>query len=173
MTPQKIMIFGCPGAGKSTFATELHHATGLPLHFIDVMYYNGDWSEKNYDEYLSHLKNVTKQPRWIIDGNALSSLDIRYQEADLVIYFKFPLYQCIWGVVKRYLNFFLFPSTTAYGRPDNYREIICWKLIEYMWNFEKRTDPKIAQFKKNYPYVTFVEVRNSNDIARLKQNLIA
>ena len=33
---KKVMVIGCPGAGKSTFARKLQELTGLPLYYLDM-----------------------------------------------------------------------------------------------------------------------------------------
>lgn len=32
---KKIIVIGCPGAGKSTFARKLRDITGLPLYYLE------------------------------------------------------------------------------------------------------------------------------------------
>ena len=39
---KKIIVIGCPGSGKSTFARVLHNKTGIPLYHLDLMYWNAD-----------------------------------------------------------------------------------------------------------------------------------
>ena len=39
---KKVIVIGCPGSGKSTFARALAEITGLPLHYLDMMYWNAD-----------------------------------------------------------------------------------------------------------------------------------
>ena len=34
---KKVIVIGCPGSGKSTFARALAEKTGLPLHYLDMM----------------------------------------------------------------------------------------------------------------------------------------
>ena len=35
---RKVIIIGCPGAGKSTFARKLRDVTGLPLYYLDMLW---------------------------------------------------------------------------------------------------------------------------------------
>ena len=39
---QKALVIGCPGSGKSTFARRLQAATGLPLIYLDQLFWNAD-----------------------------------------------------------------------------------------------------------------------------------
>lgn len=42
MTMNKVIVIGCPGAGKSTFARMLAAATGLELHYLDMLWHKPD-----------------------------------------------------------------------------------------------------------------------------------
>lgn len=44
--PQKIMIFGRPGSGKSTFALQLHKLTEIPLHHVDKHFFEAGWQKR-------------------------------------------------------------------------------------------------------------------------------
>ena len=44
MIGRKILVIGCPGAGKSTFARKLRDKTGLPLYYLDMLLHNSDRS---------------------------------------------------------------------------------------------------------------------------------
>ena len=39
---KKVIVLGCPGAGKSTFARKLRELTGLPLHYLDQIWHKPD-----------------------------------------------------------------------------------------------------------------------------------
>ena len=39
---KKVLILGCPGAGKSTFARKLRDKTGLPLYYLDMIWHKPD-----------------------------------------------------------------------------------------------------------------------------------
>ena len=39
---QKVIVIGCPGAGKSTFARQLREVTGLPLYYLDMLWHRPD-----------------------------------------------------------------------------------------------------------------------------------
>ena len=42
---QKVIVIGCPGSGKSTFARALQAKTGLPLVHLDMLFWNADRTE--------------------------------------------------------------------------------------------------------------------------------
>lgn len=38
----KIIVIGCPGAGKSTFSRKLSEVTGIKLHYLDMLWHKPD-----------------------------------------------------------------------------------------------------------------------------------
>lgn len=43
----KIMVFGLPGSGKSTFATKLAQFLNLPIYHLDKHFYVENWIERD------------------------------------------------------------------------------------------------------------------------------
>ena len=39
---KKILVIGCPGSGKSTYARRLQKITDLPLYYLDMLFWNAD-----------------------------------------------------------------------------------------------------------------------------------
>lgn len=63
---QRIMIFGLPGSGKSTFAFKLHQKTKLPLYHLDTYFYLDNWIERPKEEFLSLQRKLVSKDQWII-----------------------------------------------------------------------------------------------------------
>jgi adenylate kinase family enzyme len=59
MNYAKVMIFGRPGSGKSTFALKLSQTTGLPLYHLDKYFFESHWKERNYQEFLSDQQSLS------------------------------------------------------------------------------------------------------------------
>ena len=66
---KKVLILGCPGAGKSTFARKLRDKTGLPLYYLDMIWHKPDRTTITKQEFDAKLSEIIKQEEWIIDGN--------------------------------------------------------------------------------------------------------
>jgi adenylate kinase family enzyme len=80
--PKRIMIFGRSGSGKSTFATWLAEKLTLPLHHLDKHFYVANWVERDYNEFLQIQQNLVNSDCWVIDGNSIRSLEMRWSKAD-------------------------------------------------------------------------------------------
>jgi len=98
---KRVIIIGCPGSGKSTFARELHRLTGLPLYHLDMMYWNTDRTTVPKDVFRTRLANVLESPEWIIDGNYGGTLELRLQHCDTVFFLDLPTDVCINGIEVR------------------------------------------------------------------------
>lgn len=98
---KKVIVIGCPGSGKSVFSRALHRKTGLPLHHLDLMYWNADKTTVEKDVFLERLAAVLGQDAWIIDGNYASTMEQRITACDTVIFLDYPLATCLEGIRAR------------------------------------------------------------------------
>lgn len=102
---QRVLIIGSPGAGKSTVSGALATRTGLPLHHLDRMHWLPGWIERDREEGRAELAGVLAQDSWIIDGNYGSSLPLRLERADTVVWLDYPTRVCVARVVKRWWRY--------------------------------------------------------------------
>lgn len=98
---KKVMIIGCPGAGKSTFSRKLQEKTGLPLFHLDMLFWNSDKTHVSREEFDKKLDDVLKLDSWIIDGNYGRTLEVRLKKCDFVFLFDFSVETCLNGVNAR------------------------------------------------------------------------
>jgi adenylate kinase family enzyme len=98
---KKIIVIGCPGSGKSTFARELHKITGIPLFYLDMMYWNPDKTTVEKSIFRRRLADVIDKSEWIIDGNYASTMEMRMSACDTVIFLDYETDVCLEGVRAR------------------------------------------------------------------------
>ena len=98
---KRVIVIGCPGAGKSTFACKLAAKTGLPLYYLDMIWHRADRTVIGREEFDKCLDKLVKKDEWIIDGNYARTLPIRLTHCDTVFFFDIPLEVCIEGAKSR------------------------------------------------------------------------
>lgn len=162
--PKRIMIFGRPGGGKSTFAIRLSEQLTIPVIHLDKYFYIDNWVERDYQEFLSIQLKFVNQNQWIIDGNNTKSIEMRYQRAEVCLYFNYPKWLCYFRVIKR----LLIKHPHIDDRANGCKETVRWSLLKYMWNFESRVRENILLLKTKHPNVKFFEIRNNSDLHQLK-----
>lgn len=97
----KVIVIGCPGAGKSTFARALRDASGLPLYYLDMLWHKQDRTNITTEEFDAKLNKIIAKDRWIIDGNYQRTLEMRLAACDTVFMLDYPLEICLSGVEAR------------------------------------------------------------------------
>ncbi len=125
---EKVIIIGCPGAGKSCFARRLAAATGLPLYYLDLIWHNEDRTTAERDEFDQALRSICLGNRWIIDGNYIRTLEMRLQSCDTVFLLDYPLEICLAGAESRL------------GKPR----------VDMPWTDEE-LDPEFREFIEGFP----------------------
>lgn len=98
---KKVIVIGCPGAGKSTFAKRLSAKTGLPLYYLDRIWHLPDRTTLSREEFAARLKKITAGAEWIIDGNYLHTMSLRLDRCDTVFFFDLPSDICLAGAESR------------------------------------------------------------------------
>ncbi len=98
---KRVLIIGCPGAGKSTFARKLAKKTELPLYYLDMIWHRPDRTTLTEEEFDRQLRKILTTDSWIIDGNYIRTLPMRLNEADTVFLFDLPVDICLAGAIDR------------------------------------------------------------------------
>ena len=83
---RKMIVIGCPGSGKSTFSKVLRKRTGIPLFHLDRMFWNADRTTVEESVFYERLWKAMQNNEWIIDGNYASTMELRLQNCDTVIF---------------------------------------------------------------------------------------
>ena len=98
---KKVIVIGCPGAGKTTFSEKLRDKTGLPLFYLDAIWHKPDRTHISRDEFDARLGELLEGEAWIIDGNYSRTLERRIAACDTVFLFDLPTEVCLAGVIDR------------------------------------------------------------------------
>ena len=123
----RIIVLGCPGSGKSTFARARAARTGLPLIHLDSVWWRADGSHISRDEFDRALSELLAGEKWIMDGDYSRTYEVRLRAADTVIFLDYPEDVCMAGIVGR----------LGEERPD------------MPWT-ESALDPELVAMVKNY-----------------------
>lgn len=162
---KRIIVIGCPGAGKSTFGRKLHDATQIDLYHLDAIYWNKDCSHITREELIEKQKEIFEKDSFIIDGNFKSTLELRIKEADVVFLFDLPTDICIQGAKNRKGNRPEMPCQL----PDNQ------ELIDFIKSFNKDVMPRMKELFKKYNsnVITFHSHKEADEyIERIKSKNI-
>lgn len=140
---KKILILGCPGSGKSTFAKRLHASTGLPLIHLDKVWWKEDRTHISREEFDRRLESLMQEDAWILDGNYNRTNELRIQACDTVFFLDFPEDVCMQGIVNR----------VGQRRSDIpfVEEQLDPELVKLVQNYKTDNRPRVYSLLKKYP----------------------
>ena len=98
---KKVIVIGCPGSGKTTFAIGLRGKTSLPLYHLDAIWHKPDRTHITREEYDSRIAEILSLDSWIIDGNYSRTIETRISACDTVFLFDLPTEVCLDGAISR------------------------------------------------------------------------
>ena len=98
---RKIIVIGCPGSGKTTFAEKLAKKSGIQLFYLDAIWHKADRTHITREEFDMRLSEILQLDEWIVDGNYSRTLERRISVCDTVILFDLPMELCLEGATLR------------------------------------------------------------------------
>lgn len=162
----KVLVFGIPGSGKTTFSNRLSKLTDTPVFHIDRHFFqNGKgWVERPREDFLNDVRKHLKEETWIIDGNGMRSLEMRFKEADIAIYCAFPRWICMLRIFYRWISTL---GKEKLDGPEGSVNNVSLKLLKYLWNFPSRYSTAIKVLSERHPNVEFVHATNRSDLEEI------
>ena len=128
---KKIIVAGCPGSGKSTFARKLQQKTGLPLYYLDMIWHKPDKTTLTDEEFDARLQEIVARKEWIIDGNYSRTLEARL-----------PLEECLAGARARV-------GTKRIDMPWEETEL-SEEFLNYILTFPQQKLPRLLRLADKY-----------------------
>lgn len=155
---KKIAVIGCGGAGKSTLSRKLSEILNIPVYHLDKLNWKPGWIPTSKDEWNYLMKSLVSEEEWIIDGNYGSTLDIRLNDSDTIIFLNMPTYLCIYRVIKRKLMYH------GRSRPDMTEgcpEKLDFNFLKWILGYNKNKKPGILERLNKLSHEKNVIVLNS------------
>lgn len=140
---ERVAILGPGGAGKSVLAGELSRRTGLPVVYLDHLFWRAGWEPAPRERARRELQDVVASDRWIVDGNFLpepGDRDDRFDRADTVIFLDLPRRTCLRRVLWRVAR------DRGRRRPDlpeGAGEGFDIDLLRWIWRYPKADRPRV------------------------------
>jgi adenylate kinase family enzyme len=146
---QRVVILGCSGAGKSTFARALGARLGVPVVHLDALFWEPGWKEPQNEAFRARVAAALAGDAWVSDGNYVSrTFDLRLSRADTVIFLHQPRWLCVFRILWRWLTSFgRTRPDLAEGCPENFN----WAFFLWTWNFRRKSQPRILAVAGSYP----------------------
>ncbi|MEK7649052.1 MAG: AAA family ATPase [Patescibacteria group bacterium] len=145
---KKILIIGISGSGKSTLAQKLSDHLHIPVIHLDQLFWKPGWIKEEKEVFEKKVLAAIARDRWIIDGNYTNSMEHWIQDADTIFYFDFPVWQCLWNVIKRRI---MFHKKTRPDAANGCDEVLDLEFLKFIWNFPKNNALRIESILARQP----------------------
>ncbi|SES33438.1 DNA topology modulation protein [Psychrobacillus sp. OK032] len=147
---KKIALIGSGGSGKSTLARKLGKKLNIEVYHLDALFWKANWMMTSKKEQIKVQNELVKKEEWIIDGNYNSTLDIRINAADTIIFVDISRIICTYRVFKRMVQY------RGKSRPDmaeGVKERLDFSFLKWVWDYPKTKKPivlmQLEQLPKN------------------------
>ncbi|WP_346868614.1 DNA topology modulation protein [Clostridium sp. UBA5119] len=166
---KKIAVIGSGGSGKSTFSRKLGNILNLPVHHLDTLYWNPGWIETPKDKWESVVRELADNDQWIIEGNYRSTMDIRLNSADTIIFLNMSTLLCTYRIIKRR---FMFKGKKRPDMTEGCEEKLDLEFVKWVLKFNKNERPKVLEKLKNYENKKkIIVLENPRKVDELLRNL--
>ncbi len=132
--PERILVYGVTGAGKTTLAARLAQQTGLPWHSVDDLTWEPGWVEVAPDEQRRKIEAICAGQRWILDTAYSRWLDIALARCELIVALDYPRWLSLGRLARRSVVRAINRRTICNGNTESFRQLLSRDSI-IVWHF--------------------------------------
>ena len=86
-TPNRILVAGVAGSGKTTLAGRISRLSGIPHTEIDGLYHGPEWTPR--ESFLDDVEAFTSAPRWVTEWQYRTVRPMLCERADTMVWLDF------------------------------------------------------------------------------------
>lgn len=136
---RRVLVIGCPGAGKSTLTRALAETLGLPAVYLDRLWWKSGWINRTREEFDARLDAALAEDAWVMDGNYLRTLPRRLERCDAVLFLDYPRRLCLSRALRRILRW---RGRTRPDMAEGCPERLDPAFIRWIWDFHRTQRPR-------------------------------
>ena len=100
--PQRILVAGTSGAGKTTVSIRIADVLGLEHVEIDALYHGAGWTPR--EDFLADVDSFSSRAGWVTEWQYSSARPLLVERADLLVWLDLPRWLVMSRVVRRTLS---------------------------------------------------------------------
>ncbi len=165
--PQRILVAGTSGAGKTTTAALIAAALDLPRVELDALHHGPGWTVR--PQFEADVHRFAAGPAWVCEWQYSSVREQLAARAELLVWLDLPRARVMRQVVRRTLRRRLRrevlwngnvepPLWTIFREPDH--------VVRWAWTSHHRGRERMAQLLRRRPELTVVRLRSRTEVAR-------
>lgn len=137
-TSNKILIVGCVGSGKSTYAKKISKKLKIPVYGIDEIVHDDELGvRRSLEEQKEIIDKINTNDKWIIEGALRKELYFLLEMADLIIMIDIDRKIVEHRVITRYIKQQLGIEKIDYKVDNDFLEMMLEYVDKY---YETRED---------------------------------
>ncbi len=148
--PNRILVYGVTGSGKTTLARKIGERTGLPWHSVDDLTWEPGWVQVPVEEQRRRIEAICEQPRWVLDTAYGTWREIPLAKVELIVALDFPRWVSLYRLTRRTLTRAIDKKPICNGNYETLRLILSRDSI-IVWHFQsfKSKHARIADWSAN------------------------
>jgi adenylate kinase family enzyme len=165
--PERIILAGTAGAGKTTMAGRLSARLGVPHTEIDSLHHGPQWVPR--PDFEADVRAFTAGPAWVIEWQYPSVRDLLADRADLVVWLDLPRRVVMRQVVRRTLRRQLLRQRLWNGNVEPPLWTILTDrehIIRWAWNTHDLNSERVTALARRRPELPIVRLRSRAEATR-------
>lgn len=163
--PQKILVAGTSGAGKTTLAGRIGQLLGIEHTELDSLFHGPDWVP--LESFETEVRRFSSEPAWVTEWQYGAARELLAERADLMLWLDLPrrtvMRQVITRTVRRRLQREVLwnrnmepPLHTILFDPDH--------VVRWAWRSDGRNVGRMATVLVDVPSLPIVRLRSREEI---------
>jgi adenylate kinase family enzyme len=134
---RRIVVLGCSGAGKTTFARKLSEQLGVAHIELDALHWEPNWTSTPIERFREKVRSaIATAPRgWVVCGQYSNVRDEVWPQADTVVWLDYPMTTVVNRVVKRTIARCRRGEELWGGCREDWYIQLCTKDSLFLWVF--------------------------------------
>lgn len=167
LRPQRVLVAGTSGAGKTTVAGLVAARSGLPRFELDALFHGPGWTE--LPSFRADVERFAAGPRWVCEWQYGAVQDLLADRADLLVWLDLPRARVLTQVTRRTLSRRIRrtelwngnvepPLWTVFTDPEH--------IVRWAWSSQPGTRDRVAGLLRRRPALPVVALGSRREVTR-------